>query len=106
MNLALNFLLIPRYGIVGTALATAIAEGIMLAAYASAIARWGWRPTLRPLVRPAIAAATMAGVLLITPGTVHVMSRVVLGGLAYVAALGLAGGFPPEARRLMGLAGS
>ena len=95
-NIFLNLLLIPAYGIVGSASATLIAEAMILAAGACVVLRWGWRPDLRPLVRPAIAAGAMAAVLLLIPVTGHVAARTALGGLAYVAALAFAGGLPPE----------
>lgn len=104
INLGLNLLLIPGYGIRGAALSTLIAEGVILAAGAWAVGRWGWRPGLRPLLRPLLAAAGMAGVLAILPGTVPVAARIAAGALAYATTLVLIGGLPPETSRLLRLA--
>lgn len=98
-NLVLNLLLIPRYGIVGSAFATAMAEAVILMAGAKVLARWGWRPALGRMVRPTVAAAMMAGALLVTPRSVHIMARMGLGGLSYMAGLWLTGGLPPQLRR-------
>lgn len=93
-NVMLNLLLIPAHGIIGSALATVVAEAMILAAGACVVAQWGWRPDLRPLARPAIAAAAMGTVLFLIPAAVHVTVRTALGGLVYVVALGVAGGLP------------
>jgi O-antigen/teichoic acid export membrane protein len=106
VNLVLNLLFIPRYGLVGSALATLIAEGIILTAGLAAVRSWGWRPTLAPLGRPTLAAALMAMVLLVLPAAVPVGVRIGAGGLTYVAVLGLAGGFPPEVKRLLRFSGT
>lgn len=104
VNLGLNFLLIPVYGVSGAALSTLIAEGVILAAGAWFVGQLGWRPGLRPLVRPLMATVGMGGVLAILPGSVPVAARIAVGGLAYAIALVIVGGLPPEASRLLGLA--
>lgn len=98
VNVALNLLVIPRYGLSGAALVMVITEAMILAGESGAVWRWGWRPPLRPLLRPMIAAALMAGLLLALPATLPVLARILLAGLAYAAALGLVGGLPRQAR--------
>jgi len=102
VNVALNFLIIPGYGLSGAAFVMVITEGMILVGGTSAVMRWGWRPPLRVLVRPTIAAALMAGLLVALPDTLHVTVRILLGGLAYAAAFGLVGGLLPKARGLVG----
>ena len=97
-NVALNLLLIPKYGIRGSALSMVITEGITLFAGAVAVWRWGLRPALRPLARPLSATAIMAGLLVALPDTLHIAVHILLAGLTYLLALGFAVGFPRQAR--------
>jgi O-antigen/teichoic acid export membrane protein len=102
VNLGLNFVFIPLYGVSGAALSTLIAEGMILVAEACVVVRWGIRPPLRPLCRPLIAAICMGAIMVLLPNTVPVEARIAIGGLSYVTALALTGGLPQEATRHFG----
>lgn len=106
VNLVLNFLLIPRYGILGAALATLTAEGIILVTQAATVVRWGWRPKLHHLAQSLVSAGAMAGLLVVLPGSMHVLLRIILGGVAYLTTLGLTGGVPSDTRQELGSAGA
>ncbi len=91
VNILLNVLLIPRYGIVASASVMVLSEAAMLLAYFTIIGRWGWMPMLRPLMRPLLSAAVMAAVLLGLPSRFPLLGSVAIGGAVYLAMLGLLG---------------
>jgi O-antigen/teichoic acid export membrane protein len=88
-NVSLNFLLIPRYGITGAAVATVIAETIWLI-----LASYYFKSRVRPihaahfLLRPFLAAIVM-GAFLIAAEPLFWMIRALLSCLIYVALLAL-----------------
>ena len=59
INISLNFLLIPHYGLVVAATATAIAEGFILVGGIIAVTRIGFRINLKAVVKPLLAAVIM-----------------------------------------------
>jgi O-antigen/teichoic acid export membrane protein len=91
-NLTLNLLLIPRYGIIGAAVATVVTEsltGVLLFAY---IARQGLPPaSLQRFWRPTIASFCMMAVLLLLRSS-HLVVVLVAGIGSYVVALAVLGG--------------
>lgn len=103
LNLVLNILLIPRYGLSGAAAATVATEGFRML-FAVVVARtWGFRlPGPRRFARPLAAGAAMAAaLLLLRPPTVWL--GVPLGGVVYLAALTALGGVRFERGRLPAL---
>ncbi|MEO8578504.1 MAG: flippase, partial [Gemmatimonadales bacterium] len=86
-NIALNLYLIPRYGIEGAAVATVAGEAVILAGAFITLARLGVRPSVRYSIPAVIAAALLAGVLLLIPGPRPVVASIAAGGIAYVIAL-------------------
>ncbi|MBA3404639.1 MAG: polysaccharide biosynthesis C-terminal domain-containing protein [Gemmatimonadaceae bacterium] len=96
LNVVLNLLLIPRFGLAGAASATLAAEGLILIAAAIALHRLGVRPAVRGLVRPTGAAAIMAAVIYSVAGQGHVILLVAAGAGIYVGLLAMSGGFPKE----------
>jgi O-antigen/teichoic acid export membrane protein len=96
VNVAANVLVIPRYGIVGAAVATPIGT----AAYLGATYWWArryatWRFPVATLVRAAVAAAAGFAVVAVTPlGTSRptvVVLAALLGAAVYVAVLAVLG---------------
>ena len=63
LNIALNFLLIPAWGITGAAASTVIAEGLILLLLLLVICRTGVRFSANGVCRPVVAAAMMGAVL-------------------------------------------
>ncbi len=63
INIGLNILVIPRYGIVGAAFVTALAEGLTLVLGLIVVNRIGVPFSLRPIWRPLLASGVMGGVL-------------------------------------------
>ncbi|CAN5496085.1 flippase [soil metagenome] len=86
-NVALNFLLISRYGINGAALATLLSDALWLAALSYYFHRKVAPLHLRSiLLLPAAAAAMMAGSFLLTQ-SLFWMVQALIGGVVYVAVL-------------------
>jgi O-antigen/teichoic acid export membrane protein len=98
LNIGLNLVLIPSHGIVGAAVATVIAEALILILDAVACRRLGLRPDFWTLIKPAVASAVMAALLLgLGPATSWLL-RLSTGALLYCATLALIGGIPADAR--------
>lgn len=98
LNVVLNVVLIPRYGIAGAAVATLVAEALNLLLGFIMAARLGVPVRLSPFTRSMAAAAVMAAVLVLVGPSLHVVLRIVLGGVTYVGALVLFDGVPQDAR--------
>jgi O-antigen/teichoic acid export membrane protein len=99
INVALNFLLIPRFGLLGAAAATAAAEALVLALEAAAVrslnVRLPWSATYRALC----AALVMGLALSLMRDALHVAGSIALGALVYVVVLAMLGGIPADARQ-------
>ncbi len=63
INIGLNFILIPIYGLVGAAAATVIAEGFILVFGFISVKLIGFQINLNPIVRPLLAALIMGSCL-------------------------------------------
>jgi len=98
LNLLLNAFLIRSIDIVGAALATATAEGLILTCSFVMLYRWNWLPRLRPLLNPTLAAIGMLVGLAVMPPDWHVLLRISLAGMIYVALVLIGGGVPPQLR--------
>lgn len=92
LNILLNLLLIPRWGIPGAAASTLVTEGVRMAA-ALAFARAGGFPLpgAARLWRAAVATLAMAGlVIVLRPAVVWI--GIAAGALGYALALAMVGG--------------
>ena len=98
VNIALNFLLIPVWGIVGAAASTVVAEALILVSATLVIRAAGVRFRLGAIWRPALAAAVMAGALLGARIGEKLALSVALGSVVYTAALVLLRGIPEDIR--------
>lgn len=98
LNLLLNALLIRTIDIVGAALATATAEGLILICSIVVLYRWNWRPRLRQLLNPLLAVIGMLIGLAVMSPEWHVLVRITLAGVIYVALLLIGGGVPSRLR--------
>ncbi len=104
LNVVLNILGIPRYGIDAAAFATLIAEVVSLFATALAFrAEMHIAMPLRRLWRPLLAACSMVGTSLAGPRLWHtgsalanVLAGVAVLGAVYVVVLGALGGVPED----------
>jgi len=98
LNIGLNMILIPRYGLVGAAFATVLAEGFILLAGLLAVYKIGIRLDFWPLPRLLLAAGVMgAGLIALGPswGLALCLS---LGFILYVGVLAVFRGIPQDAR--------
>jgi O-antigen/teichoic acid export membrane protein len=90
LNVVANVMLIPRFGIVGAAVAAICAEASIAVACLWALRSSSpWRPMLRGLVEPVGCAAVMALALVTVAGRMHVLIQILLGGSLYVTLLWL-----------------
>jgi len=85
LNVALNLLMIPRYGIEAAAAISVVSEICMLALAAMAVRRLGGLPGLRSVPAVAVAAGAMSGVLLAVPGPTLVVAGI--GSIVYAGVL-------------------
>jgi O-antigen/teichoic acid export membrane protein len=98
LNVVLNILLIPRFGMVGAAAATAFAEGLILAWGMMLIRRWSIRPRLAGFVKVIAATLGMAALLAFWGPAAHWLLRLLVGVLAYFSLLAILKGIPEDLR--------
>jgi O-antigen/teichoic acid export membrane protein len=90
LNLGLNALLIPRYGIAGAAAAGVATEAVRLGIAYSAVRAEGFRlPGVLRFWKVGVASMLLAGAVALTPGPTPL--RVLAGGAAYLAGLRVTG---------------
>lgn len=100
LNLALNLAVIPRYGMLGAAIATIATETVRTIATLVAAVRVGYPlPSLARFWRVVVAAAGMGGLLLLL-GPLKAGLAVPLGGVVYLLALLALGGIKLRPGRL------
>lgn len=101
VNIVLNLLLIPRYGLVAAAVTTMFTEALLVLLYwwplrtrgsLSAIGEVFWKPAL---------AATMMSVVLLLTRQASLMITIALGSGSYMGMLFLLGGIGSEEREFM-----
>jgi O-antigen/teichoic acid export membrane protein len=87
VNVILNLILIPRFGLNGAAFATLAADGAILVLCAFAIAHFGVRPALRLLLVPLLAGSAMAVALWLIGVDRAAFVSIIVGGVVYAGAL-------------------
>lgn len=93
VNISLNFLLIPRYGIVGSAWATVAAEALIFVICIFWLARLDAPfPTLQ-LFKPFVASAVMGAALLRFGASAPVLLLIIGGAVLYLLFMHVSGGF-------------
>ena len=98
LNIVLNLILIPRHGIEGAAVATVIAEGLILTLDYLACRRLGVEVGLGFLLKPIAAAAVMTAILVWLGPSSSWLLRLLAGIVTYSGTLALIGGIPEDAR--------
>lgn len=88
VNVVLNLLLIPRYGITGSAIATVAGEAAILIGLFAVLWNLGIRPAIRPVAPAVVAGLAMAGVLAWFGVDRPAWQSVPVGALSYVIVLG------------------
>lgn len=96
VNVTLNIILIPRYGITGAAAVTATAEAIALVAGIVVVNRIGVRFDLRYAWRPLLASGIMGVALILFGESQSLFLYLAAGGVSYIFALLLLRGIPVE----------
>ncbi|KKR79113.1 MAG: Polysaccharide biosynthesis protein [Candidatus Nomurabacteria bacterium GW2011_GWA2_40_9] len=102
-KIALNFILIPLYGIVGAAIATLASEILFFAAYNHFISEYGIKINIiRPFVKPAIAGFIMvASLIFIGNISENIFISLISGALIYSIAVLLLKTIDEEDKKLM-----
>lgn len=93
LSIALNLILIPRFGAIGAAVAAISGNSILFIgglAYAAKMVEIPWKRLLFSFLRIAVASAAMAGVVGFANGRVSVYVAIGMGVLVYVGALFIA----------------
>jgi O-antigen/teichoic acid export membrane protein len=98
LNIALNFLLIPAWGITGAAASTVAAEGLILVLAWLAVRAMGVCFRSSAILRPVLAAAVMGATLLALRTAENLALSVTVGAAVYAAALALLRGIPKDVR--------
>jgi O-antigen/teichoic acid export membrane protein len=96
LNLVLNLLWIPRYGIEGAAMATVLAEISVLLLRLLVGRRLGVRIGGRFLLKPLLASAVMAGVMLWIGPHIPWWVTFLTGGVTYLVSLAALRGLPQD----------
>ena len=87
LNVVANLVVIPRYGIVGAAGATVLAEGAVVVLGLVAMRRLGVAPAVAPLVAPLGGAMLMTMMLILAGPTWGLPVRIAIGGVCYVVSV-------------------
>lgn len=106
VNVALNIIVIPRYGITGAAAVTATAEALTLIAGIVVVSRIGVPFNLRSFWRPLLASGIMGVVLVMLGANQSLFLYLAAGGASYIFALLLLRGIPVEAHPILKTIGS
>jgi O-antigen/teichoic acid export membrane protein len=93
LNIVMNALLIPAYGITGAATATLCSELAVALASGIILQRRHLLPSLSVVTR-AVAAASAMALVLICLSTWHVLGQIAVGGVVYLAVLASLGAWP------------
>ncbi len=96
LNVILNLFLIPRYGLIGAALNTVLAEGLILILGIVAMYRNDIRLDLRPVIRPLLAAGIMGIVLGVLGRERSLVLSLIVGFMTYCTALSILRGIPED----------
>ena len=92
LNIALNLVLIPRYGINGAAAATLVAEAVNVIPSAVVLRHYGAWPSIGATLVPVAAAAGMSAVLVLAGSGLSLLAQVLIGAAAYAVFVMLLGG--------------
>lgn len=87
LNIILNLLLIPAYGIIGAAVATVASEALWLAMAAYHSHRYIVRVKLLPLLLPAAVAAAVMGICFLASQSLFWIAQAFIGLVAYFVVL-------------------
>ncbi len=99
-KIALNFILIPIYGIIGAAFATLIAEVIFFISYNFFVAKYGIKiNVIKPFIKPAIAALIMIIAIYFVE---NFLIAVIVGIFAYAVSLFALRTIDREDKRIIG----
>lgn len=100
VNVALNFLLIPRFSLIGSAVATVFAETILLISYLYLMKKYHRSmPIHKFMIKPIIASIPMIGI--VTLLNVNLILVILLLSIIYFSAFFAIGGLDSEEKKLV-----
>jgi O-antigen/teichoic acid export membrane protein/2-polyprenyl-3-methyl-5-hydroxy-6-metoxy-1,4-benzoquinol methylase len=102
LNVGFILILIPRYGLVGAAFSTALAEGVILFLTMLSVSRLGIRPSFRSITRPAFAALVMGASILGLGRQQNLALSLVVGTAVFVVVLAAVRGMPRDVEIYLG----
>ena len=99
VNVVLNLLFIPKWGLIGAGIATLVTEVVFFFLYLYYIVRYGLKIRfIATSIRPVVAAVAMA---LVVMNFDHLWTGAIIGTAVYMALLLLLGAFDAEDKRLL-----
>lgn len=98
LNIGLNLIIIPSYGIAGAAFVTALAEGLLLVMMLFAIYKMNIRLDFRPIFKPLLSAGVMAASLMALGSGGNLALYLGVGFVVYILALFAFRGIPQDAQ--------
>ena len=100
VNVALNFLLIPRFSLIGSAVATVFAETILLISYLYLMKKYHRSmPIHKFMVKPILASVPMIGI--VTLLAVNLLLVILLSAITYFTVFFAIGGLDSEEKKLI-----
>ena len=87
LNIGLDFLLIPDYGLVGAAIATALADGVALIIVFRIVYKLGIRLDLKPFLRILLSTGLMAAILILLGNTLPIYYLIAIGIVTYLGGI-------------------
>jgi O-antigen/teichoic acid export membrane protein len=106
VNVGLNILIIPRYGLVGAGFVAALSEAVTLLLGLVVLSKIGVRYGLRSVWRPIVASGLMGASLIALGSDRELAIYLAVGCVVYLIALILLRGIPQDARPLLRTAAS
>jgi len=106
VNVGLNILIVPRYGLVGAGFVAALSEAVTLLLGLVVLSKIGVRYGLRSVWRPVVASGLMGASLIALGSDRDLAVHLAVGCVVYLFALVILRGIPQDARPLLQTAAS
>ncbi len=87
VNVVMNFILIPRMGITGSAIAAVGGEVVTMVGALSAVVAFGIRPDMRPWIPAIVSSALLAAEIYLIADATPVIVTIILGAIVYTLSI-------------------
>jgi len=98
LNITLNLILIPNYGIAGAAFSTALVDALILFCSLIVVAKLKVKFKLTPLIKPFFAAGMMGLSLVYFVATTNLILNITFGAILYILVLMVIRGLPSDVK--------